>query len=316
LEATVTSTAQTTQDVVIRPLTPQDLDAVVALDRRSLSTPRRAYFEKRLDSALRWPRRHLQLAATTKDGLVGFLLARMAGGEYGRPDAAVVLETVGVEPGARHGGLGQRMVKALEALMRERNIKLLVTQVEWRNHLMLKFLDGAGFTLAPRLMVERPVARMPLPSTDEEIEKEPPLVRHLKAEDFAMVVRIDKLLSGQDRSEYFRRKFDEVLKESAIEVSLVAESDGFVVAFAMARVDFGDFGHVEATASLDTIGVNPSFAHQGFAQAILGSMVHNLSALHVEHLETEVQRDSFDLLRFLYTFGFGPSQRLVFQKTV
>jgi ribosomal protein S18 acetylase RimI-like enzyme len=157
---------------------------------------------------------------------------------------------------------------------------------------------------------------MPLPATDEEIEAFPPVVRHLREEDFEMVARIDRDNTGQDRSEYLRRKFDEVLTESAIEVSLVAEDDGFVVAFAMARVDFGDFGHVEPVAALDTIGVNPGHARKGFAQAVLTQMIDNLSALHVERLETEVAHDSFGLLRFLYKFGFGPSSRLAMHKRI
>jgi ribosomal protein S18 acetylase RimI-like enzyme len=179
---------------------------------------------------------------------------------------------------------------------------------------MLKFLAGAGFALAPRPILEREVDRIPLPATDAEIEKWPPVIRHLKASDLETIVRIDQRITGQDRAPYFRRKFDEVLHESAIAVSLVAENDGFPVAFAMARVDFGDFGHVEPSAALDTLGVDPPFAHQGFGRALLEQMVENLAALHVERLETEVERDNFALLRFLFAFGFGPSQRLSFER--
>lgn len=100
-----------------------------------------------------------------------------------------------------------------------------------------------------------------------------------------------------------------------IAVSLVTEDDGFVVAFAMARVDLGDFGHVEPTATLETLGVNPSFCHKGYGRDMLAQMIDNLAALHIDHLETEVAHDHFELLRFFYRFGFTPSQRLVFQST-
>jgi ribosomal protein S18 acetylase RimI-like enzyme len=223
---------------------------------------------------------------------------------------------VGVDPQAQGTGVGRRMMRALEERLNARHVAAVITQVDWRNHAMLKFLDGAGFQLAPRLVATREVRRMPLPKTDEEIEAIPPLIRHLRADDFEMIERIDRRLTGQDRSEYLRAKFDEVLVESAIAVSLVAEDDGFVVAFAMARVDYGDFGHVQPAATLDTIGVNPGFAHKGMAQALLTQMIDNLSALHVESLETEVSRGSFELLRFLYQFGFGPSQRLAFERRV
>lgn len=306
----------TTTTATVRPLSKDDLDAVVALDREGSGESRRGYFQKRLAAALRWPKRHLQIAARDDQGLVGFLLARQAGGEYGRPEAAVVLEAVGVAARARRAGVGQAMVAELVRLMHAREIRALVTQVDWHNHSMLRFLDAGKFRLAPRSVLERRVHRMPLPETDEEIEQTPPTVRVLRESDYEQVVRIDARITGQDRGEYLRRKFDEALNESAITVSLVVEDDGFVVGFAMARVDFGDFGHVGATAALDTLGVHPGFAHKGLARALLTQMVDNLAALHVERLETEVSADAFELLRFLHRFGFAPGQRLVFQRGV
>jgi len=99
-------------------------------------------------------------------------------------------------------------------------------------------------------------------------------------------------------------------------MSLVAEDDGFPVAFAMARVDFGDFGHLGACASLDTIGVDPRFASHGFGGALLAQMIENLAAVHVERLETEVAPESFELRRFLQRSGFAPSQRVAFRKVL
>lgn len=312
-----TTPTSPTLEASLRPLRPEDLSAVVELDRLSSGTSRRGYFEKRLQAALRKPREHLQYALTAPQGLIGFLLARRAGGEYGRPDEVVVLETIGVDLALRRHGLGQRMLAGLEQWMGAHAISSLVTQVDWRNHSMLKFLAGAGFRLAPRAILERSVERVSHGFVDDEdLETMPPVVRSLKASDFDAVVRIDQRITGQDRSKYLTRKFDEVLNESAIEVSLIGEADGFPVAFAMARVDFGDFGHVEPSASLDTIGVDPRFARQGYGRAVLSQMVQNLAALHVERLETEVASESFALLRFLFDLGFGPSARLSFVRAV
>lgn len=301
-------------EVLLRPLRPEDLEAVVALDKASAGMPRRPYFEKRLQAALRHPKRHLQLALATGKGLAGFLVARIADGEYGRPKGVVILEAVSVDPALRHSGLGRRMLSGIEELMKGRGIGELVTQVDWRNHTMLKFLDGAGFSLAPRNILERSLERLPLPTDENNMEQWPQQVRQLRADDFEAVRRIDRRVSGSDRTEYLQRKFDEALQQSAIAVSLAAEEKGFVVAFAMARVDFGDFGRIEPGAALDTIGVDPSFAGKGYGRALLSQMVENLAALQVERLETEVARENFELLKFLYALGFGPSQRLSFQK--
>ncbi len=309
-----TRPAQEHASVDVRPLAPSDLDAVVALDRRIVGGWRRGYFDRRLAAALRQPRRHLQLAALGPSGMTGFLLARVADGEYGRPGAAGVIEAVGVEPASQRSGVGQRMLRALDARLHDRGIGALVTQADWRDRSMLGFLDRAGFALAQRHILERRVHRMPLPETDEEIERAPPLVRHLRAGDVDMLLRIDRALTGADREAYLRRKVDEALNESAISVSLVVEDDGFVVGYATARVDLGDFGHVQPTASLDTFGVSPGFARRGFARALLGQMVDNLAALHVESLETEVESGAFELARFLYRFGFVISQRMAFER--
>jgi len=141
----------------VRALTAKDFDAVVALDQRITGHQRRDYFAKRLQAAVRNPKDHLQLAAEGPAGLVGFLLARVAGGEFGRPQPAAVLETVGVDPAAQHRGVGQSLLQGLEDLMRHKNIPELVTDVEWTNHAMLRFLAGGGFALAPRQIVECPV---------------------------------------------------------------------------------------------------------------------------------------------------------------
>jgi GNAT superfamily N-acetyltransferase len=299
-------------DATVRPLTAADFEAVVALDARISGAARRGYFEKRLQAGLRQPRQHLQLATVASGALIGFVLSRKAGGEYGDPEGSVVLEAFGVDPEARHKGAGTRMLARLTELARERNISALVTQAHWRDHGILRFLDAAGFELAPRRILEAPVQRLPVDDTDEA----PPLVRNLREGDLEALVRIDERITGRDRTEYLRRKLDEVLHESAIQVSLVVENDGFPVGFAMARVDFGDFGHVGPCASLDTIGVDPRFTGHGFASALLAQMVENLAALHVERLETEVAPDAFELHRFLGVAGFATSQRVAFRKTL
>ncbi|MGZ9112242.1 MAG: GNAT family N-acetyltransferase, partial [Rhodoplanes sp.] len=62
---------------------------------------------------------------------------------------------------------------------------------------------------------------------------------------------------------YYQRKVEEVLQESGVRVSLVAEIDDHPVGFIMARVDFGEFGRTEPEAVMDTVGVHPDYAHRG-----------------------------------------------------
>ncbi len=141
-------------------------------------------------------------------------------------------------------------------------------------------------------------------------------VRSMVAGDLDALVRIDRQISGQDRTEYLHRKLDEALYDSGVRVSLVAEIDEVAAGFVMARMDFGEFDRTEPVAEIDTIGVDPEFAGRGVGKALVSQLLANLDALHVERVETTVARADFDLLGFLYHCGFGPSQQLVFNKRV
>ena len=88
-------------------------------------------------------------------------------------------------------------------------------------------------------------------------------VRSMAEGDLRALVSIDRRITGRDRADYFQRKLNEALTELDVRVSLVAELDGGAVGFIMARVDLGEFGRVETTAVIDTIGVDPDYQEKG-----------------------------------------------------
>ena len=137
-------------------------------------------------------------------------------------------------------------------------------------------------------------------------------VRAMKADDLHALIAIDRQIVGRDRSAYFERKLGEVLRESDVRVSLVAELDGRAVGFVMARVDLGEFGRVEPTAVMDTIGVDPDYRNVGIGTALISQLLVNLGTLRVERVRTEIDWRDRALLSFLERFGFGPSQQLCF----
>jgi len=137
-------------------------------------------------------------------------------------------------------------------------------------------------------------------------------VRSMMESDLRILVAIDRRITGSDRTAYFRRKLTEALTESDVRVSLVAELDNVPVGFIMARVDLGDFGRVETTAVIDTIGVNPDYRNKGVGRALISQLLVNLSTLRVENVRTEVEWQDHDLLAYLDHSGFLPSQRLCF----
>jgi GNAT superfamily N-acetyltransferase len=135
-------------------------------------------------------------------------------------------------------------------------------------------------------------------------------IRAMKANDRRALIEIDRLITGRDRSDYFDRKLEEALYESDVRVSLVADLDDEVVGFAMARVDFGEFGRIGPVAVLDTIGVHPDFRSQGIGRALLSQLFMNLMSLRVETIRTEIDWYDHGLLAFVDRCGFRPSQQL------
>ncbi len=328
--------------VTIRALAQHDLDAVVAIDAALEGRARRAYFQRRLQSAIQQPELHVQLAATDSNGLGGYILARRTMGEFGRPLPGLRLEVIGVRPDRRGHGVGKLLMNALLAHAHKHGVAELRTAAAWNDHRMLIWLEAMGFALAPNQVVECAVAdgyqaergdALDLPEgvgTSREIDYGAPEgndfdrvatlqfdVRAMAPADLLQIVRIDRELTGRDRTAYIAGKLGEAMNDSTLRVSLTARRDGAIVGYLMARADLGDFGRTEPVAVLDTIGVDPAYEHHGVGHALMSQLFANLDALHVDRVETVVEPTTqLALLGFLYGTGFKPSQRLAFMRGV
>jgi len=139
-------------------------------------------------------------------------------------------------------------------------------------------------------------------------------VRSMAESDLRALVSIDRRITGRDRAAYFQRKLADALTESDVRVSLVAEFDSVPVGFIMARVDLGEFGRVETTAVIDTLGVDPEYQNRGVGRALVSQLLSNLNTLRVETVRTEVDWQDRDLLGYLDRSGFRPSQQLCFDQ--
>ena len=325
----------------IRRLAADDIGAVVALDAKLTGRTRRAYFDRRLAAALRQPELHVQFAVEENGAFRGHALARVLEGEFGRTRPGLRLEVISVQPEAQSKGTGRALHRALEEEARKRGIAEIRTGAAWRDHGMLRFLDGIGYQLAPNQVIECAVQDSALGAREEPVQspsrekkgdandwsapaandieqlaRDTADVRLLTAKDLDAVVRIDSRITGRDRRAYMQHALDEALRESGVRISLAARIDGNVAGFVMARADLGDFGRTEPVAVIDTLDVAPEYAHHGIGHALLSQLFLNLGALRIERVETVVDRKAFELLGFFYDVGFAPGQRLAFVKTL
>ena len=151
---------------------------------------------------------------------------------------------------------------------------------------------------------------------DGTLETDAIAVRDLRETDLAAIVKIDRASTGRARNEYYAAKVRTAVTEQKLRTSLVAEIDGHVVGFLLARVYYGEFGHTEAVAVIDSVGIDPKFRKQHAGQALLRQLVMNLTVLNVERIETQVDWDQFDLLAFLAKNGFRPAPRLCLERSL
>jgi len=314
--------------ILTRPLTKNDFNAVVNIDAVNSGRRRPGFFEKRLVAALAEPNYYIYIGHDVEGELKGYLLARLLEGEYGGRKPVAVLDAIGVDSVCKGIGIGRQLMQNFVDILKHKQIAEIHTEVDWRNTSFLNFLSATGYLLAPRQILEREVnfadtaSQGDIEAADENREKDysdpdgdaanalardAVYCRTLTWEDLPELIRIDKHITGIDHTGYYQRKVKEVVDETGIRVSMVAKIKGQVCGFVMARVDYGEFDRTEPTAVLDTLGVDPGYAHQEVGSALLSQLLGNLTSLRLEKIRTEVGADHFDILKFLMKNGFRTS---------
>ncbi len=81
-------------EILLKPLQPQDLEAVIAIDRTSTGTSRRGYFEKRLAAAIERPQDYVFVGLFADSKLVGFAFAKLVTGAFGQSGATASLDSM------------------------------------------------------------------------------------------------------------------------------------------------------------------------------------------------------------------------------
>ena len=142
-------------------------------------------------------------------------------------------------------------------------------------------------------------------------------IRLMQADDFAAVTRIDEKVLKAARPEYYTLKFEELVQSTdRLPTSLVAEAEnGTVVGFVMGELFIGEYG-ISHEATLDTIGVDPDYQHQGVGKQLLKEFMDHLKALGARKICTLVDSNDSIMMHFFSANQFGPSKTINLERSL
>lgn len=140
--------------IPVRMLAPEDIDAMVRIDKRIVGRSRRDYLQQKLEETIRDSRIMVSLGAEVDGLLAGFLLGRLYYGEFGVADPVAILDTIDVDPERLHEGVGRALMEQFKTNLRAVGIEKIQTQASWNEWQLLRFLDASGFAPMPRVLLE------------------------------------------------------------------------------------------------------------------------------------------------------------------
>jgi len=141
------------ENVKIRALRKEDLDAIVEIDERVLGESRRNYWERKLE-LMNNKASQISLVAELEGRVVGFILGDISGWEFGVPETIGWIDTIGVEPAYQKKGLATALARELVQNLKSFGVKTIYTLVSWNDWDLLQFFHAMGFSRGDMINLE------------------------------------------------------------------------------------------------------------------------------------------------------------------
>ena len=143
-------------------------------------------------------------------------------------------------------------------------------------------------------------------------------IRLMKSDDKQAVIGIDEKVLKSSRPEYYEMKFEKLFdSKDYLPASLVAETEnGTVVGFVMGEIYMGEYGIFQEQATLDTIGVDPDFQHQGIGEQLINEFMDHLKKIGVRKIHTLVDWNDSKLIHFFSANQFSPSKTINLERSL
>jgi predicted N-acetyltransferase YhbS len=143
--------------VEYRPITDQDLEAVVNIQERITRAPVtdrwREMLSKHVGNKLR------PAIVAVEDGkVIGFIFGEVKVGGFGA-EISGILELVGVAPEHMGAGIGRALAEALLDYFRAQDVENVLTSVMWDSGDMLAFFKNMGFDRSPYINLKLKLAK-------------------------------------------------------------------------------------------------------------------------------------------------------------
>jgi len=141
------------ENVQIRILRNEDLDAIVEIDEKVLGENRRSYWERKLE-LMNNKSSQISLVAEVEGKVVAFILGDVSGWEFGVPETIGWIDTIGVDPDYQKKGLATALAHELINNLKAMGVRAIYTLVSWNDWDLLQFFHAMGFTRGDMINLE------------------------------------------------------------------------------------------------------------------------------------------------------------------
>jgi ribosomal protein S18 acetylase RimI-like enzyme len=94
--------------------------------------------------------------AEEADGtVVGFVMGEIYMGEYGIFREGATLDTIGVDPGYQHKGIGEQLINEFMDHLKKVGVQKVTTLVDWNDSKLIHFFSANHFSPSKTINLER-----------------------------------------------------------------------------------------------------------------------------------------------------------------
>lgn len=143
----------------VRLLRADDMEAIARIDAERTGRDRKGYVQRKVEQAMRDSALRVSQVAVEDGAVVGFALAGVDHGDFGRVAPTAVLHTLGVQNGHANKGYGTALLAQLANNLNGLLVDRLRTEVPFGAFELLHWFAARGFSPSQALALQRPIAR-------------------------------------------------------------------------------------------------------------------------------------------------------------